>query len=81
MPPTFNTAGALQPDIPSDVYNRRIFAWVSTTFVLALAIISYVLRIWARKKSGMQLKWDDWLMGLGLLITVEPAICEYLCKY
>jgi len=40
-----------------------------------------VLRIWARKKSGMQLKWDDWLMGLGLLITVEPAICEYLCKY
>jgi hypothetical protein len=30
--------------------------------------------------SGQLLKWDDWLMGMGLLISMEPAICEYLCK-
>jgi hypothetical protein len=65
-------------DIPSDVANRRLFAWVSTTLVLALAILSYVLRLWARKRSFQPLKWDDWLMGIGLLITLEPAICEYM---
>jgi hypothetical protein len=73
-------ARALPPDIPSDVENRRLFAWISTTIVLALAILSFVLRIWARVKSAQQLRWDDWLMGIGLLITMEPAICEYLCK-
>lgn len=67
-------------DIPSDVANRRLFAWVSTTLVLALAIVSYVLRLLARKKSFQPLKWDDYLMGIGLLIILEPAICEYLCK-
>lgn len=65
-------------DIPSDVANRRLFAWVSTTLVLVLAILSYVLRIWARKKSFQPLKLDDYLMGIGLLITLEPAICEYM---
>jgi hypothetical protein len=73
-------ARALPPDIPSDVANRRLFAWASTTIVLTLAILSYILRIWARRKSGQQLKWDDWLMGAGLIITMEPAICEYLRK-
>lgn len=66
------------PDIPSDVANRRMFAWVSTTLVLVLAVLSYVLRIWARKKSYQPLRWDDYLMGIGLLITFEPAICEYM---
>lgn len=82
-PPSIHamSPGALPPDIPSDVANRRLFAWVSTTIVLSLAILSYVLRIWARKKSAQSLKWDDWLMGIGLLISTEPAICEYLCRW
>lgn len=67
-------------DIPSDVAKRRMFAWVSTTLVLVLAIASYALRLLARRKSFQSLKWDDCLMGIGLLITLEPAICEYLCK-
>ncbi|RDL40143.1 uncharacterized protein BP5553_00122 [Venustampulla echinocandica] len=67
-----------QPDIPEDVANRRMFAWITTTLVLVLAVVSYGARIWARKKSYQPLKWDDFLMGLGLLITFEPAICEYL---
>ena len=71
----------LPPDDPADVAKRRLFAWLSTTIVLSLAILSYVLRIWARKKSGQKLKWDDWLMGIGLVISTEPAICEYLCNW
>lgn len=67
-----------KPDIAQDVANRRMFAWVTTTLVLFLAITSYAARIWARKKSFQPLKWDDLLMGIGLLITFEPAICEYL---
>lgn len=66
-------------DIPSEVRTRRLFAVISTTIILAFAIISYALRLWARRKSFQKLQADDWLMGVGLLITLEPAICEYLC--
>jgi hypothetical protein len=72
------TAGL--PDIPSEVRTRQLFAVISTTVVLFFAILSYVLRLWARKRSFQNLSIDDWLMGVGLLITLEPAICEYMCK-
>lgn len=68
------------PDIPSEVRTRQLFAVISTTIVLAFAILSYGLRLWARKRSFQKLQADDWLMGVGLLITLEPAICEYLRK-
>jgi hypothetical protein len=68
------------PDIPSEVRSRQLFAVISTTIVLAFAIISYGLRLWARARSFHKLQIDDWLMGAGLLITLEPAICEYLRK-
>jgi hypothetical protein len=72
------TAGL--PDIPSEVRTRQLFAVISTTVVLFFAILSYALRLWARKRSFQNLSIDDWLMGAGLLITLEPAICEYMCK-
>jgi hypothetical protein len=72
---------ALPPDDPNDVYNRRAFAYSSTTVVLVLSILSYILRIGARKKSGQPLKADDWLMGVGLFISFLPAISEYVCEY
>jgi hypothetical protein len=68
------------PDIPSEVRTRQLFAVISTTIVLAFAILSYILRLWARRRSFQKLQADDWLMGAGLLITLEPAICEYLRK-
>ena len=68
------------PDIPHEVQTRRLFAVISTTVVLGFAILSYGLRLWARKRSFQNLSIDDWLMGAGLLITLEPAICEYMCK-
>lgn len=68
------------PDIPSEVRTRQLFAVISTTVVLSFAILSYILRLWARRRSFQNLQADDWLMGIGLLITLEPAICEYLCR-
>jgi hypothetical protein len=71
---------SLAPDDPSDVASRRMFAWVSTTLVLCLSISSYFMRLWARRMSEQQFKADDFLMGVGLLLSFVPAICEYVCK-
>jgi hypothetical protein len=70
----------LPPDNPDDVYNRRAFALSATTVVLFISIATYVLRIMARKKQAQALKADDWLMGVGLLISFIPAVSEYVCK-
>jgi hypothetical protein len=71
---------ANEPDDPTEVYNRRVFAWCSITIILVLSIVSYILRLWARRKSGQRLKADDWLMGVGLLISFIPAISGYVRK-
>lgn len=78
---SFNLARAGPPDNPAEVYHIRAFAYASTTVVLVLSILSYVLRIGARRKSGQPLKWDDHLMGIGLFISLLPAISEYVCEY
>ncbi|AEO66486.1 uncharacterized protein THITE_2114613 [Thermothielavioides terrestris NRRL 8126] len=65
-------------DDPDDVYNRRMFGLVPTTIVLVLSIVTYGLRIYCRRKTGQGVKWDDILMGIGTVISFEPAICEYL---
>ena len=67
-------------DFPDDVYAKKIFALIPTTIVLFLSLASYGLRIYARKRTGHALGWDDWLMGVGLLIILEPSICQYLCE-
>jgi hypothetical protein len=69
------------PDIPSDVYNKQMFALVPTLIILVLSIVTYGLRVFCRHKTGQRLGWDDWLMGIGLLISIEPAICEFLCEF
>jgi hypothetical protein len=74
-------APTLPLDNPKDVYNRRAFAYAATTVVLVLSILSYAMRIAARRKSGQPLKWDDFLMGIGLFISFLPAISEYVREY
>ena len=68
------------PDDSTDVANRRVFAWVSTTLILVLSICSYAIRLWARRLSRQPLKVDDYLMGVGLLLSFIPAVSEYVCK-
>lgn len=64
----------------TDVRDRQTFAIVPTTIVLFFSILTYGLRILARKKTRQDLHLDDYLMGLGLGLSIEPAICEYLRK-
>ncbi len=68
------------PDDPTDVFNRQMFALVPTTIMLVLSLGTYALRLVARRKTGQSPRSDDILMGIGLLIFLEPTICEYLCK-
>jgi hypothetical protein len=69
------------PDIPADVHSRRMFALIPTTVILILSILTYVLRMYCRKKTRQKIGWDDILMGCGLLTSLEPVICEYLCTH
>jgi hypothetical protein len=73
-------AAPCPPDDPDDVYNKRMFGLVPTTIVLVLSIATYALRIYCRRKTGQGIKWDDILMGIGTVISFEPAICEFLRK-
>jgi hypothetical protein len=73
-------ARACLPDNPDDVYGLRVFALVPTIIIMVLSITTYGLRLFCRKKTGQALWWDDYLMGIGLLISLEPSICEFLCK-
>ncbi|KAH8763669.1 hypothetical protein F5883DRAFT_422658 [Diaporthe sp. PMI_573] len=66
------------PDIPEDVYNRQLFGVIPTTVILILSLLTYGLRIVARVKTSQRVGWDDYLMGIGLLLSLEPAICQYL---
>ncbi|KAK9792223.1 putative Integral membrane protein [Seiridium cardinale] len=73
-----STSGFCLSDDPADVRGRQIFAIVPTTLVLFLSILTYALRILAKRKTRQELGWDDYLMGIGLIISIEPAICEFL---
>lgn len=69
------------PDNPSDVVYRQVIAVVPTTTILLLAVLTYGLRIVARAQTRQKIWWDDYLMGVGLLLSFEPAICQYLRKF
>lgn len=74
------TTRACPPDIPDEVYQKQLFALVPTIIIMVLSISTYGLRLICRRKTGQKLWWDDYLMGAGLLISLEPSICEFLCE-
>lgn len=74
------TTRACLPDIPDEVHQKKLFALVPTIIVMVLSITTYGLRLFCRRKTGQKLWWDDYLMGAGLLISLEPSICEFLCE-
>ena len=54
------------------VYNQRLIIGV-TTFVLTLAIISYALRLYARRISEARIWFDDITIGIGL-VSFDSAL-------
>jgi len=45
---------------------------------MTLSVATYLLRLYCRRITGQKFWWDDWLMGLGVFFSLEPAICELL---
>lgn len=62
----------------TDVYHRQEIAIIPTTVVLSLSVLTYGLRIIARLLTKQRIWWDDLLMGMGLILSLEPAVCQYL---
>lgn len=68
------------PDDPDDVRRLQEFALVPIIIIMFLSITTYGLRLYCRKKTAQVIGWDDMLMGIGLISSLEPSICEILCK-
>ena len=49
-----------------------------TTTILLLAIISYGLRLYAKRITAATVWWDDYAIGIGLAFAVIPCICNYV---
>ncbi|MCJ1379282.1 hypothetical protein MMC17_002383 [Xylographa soralifera] len=58
-------------------HNRSLIIGV-TTAVLILAVISYALRLYARRISGARIWLDDYTIGIGLLLSFVPYVCNYV---
>lgn len=55
-------------------YNTRItIAAVATVFIVS--VTSYILRVVSRRKLGLKLQAEDWIMGLALPLSWIPAGC------
>lgn len=67
-------------DEMTDVYFRQEIAIIPTTVILILCVLTYGLRIIARLLTKQRIWWDDIFMGFGLILSWEPAICQYLRK-
>ena len=49
-----------------------------TTTILLLAIISYGLRLYAKRITAATVWWDDYTIGVGLAFAIIPCICNYV---
>ncbi|KAI4128728.1 MAG: hypothetical protein LQ347_004059 [Umbilicaria vellea] len=59
------------------LYHRRLIIGL-TTVILMLAVASYALRLYARRISGARIWLDDCVIGVGLLLSCIPCICNYV---
>ena len=49
-----------------------------TTTILLLALISYGLRLYAKRITAATVWWDDYAIGVGLAFAIIPCICNYV---
>ena len=70
-----------QVEYPADLSNltfrQHVVIGVTTT-ILVLAILSYGLRLYAKRITAAHVWWDDYLIGVGLSFAVIPCICNYV---
>lgn len=57
----------------SEIAYRQHLVIGVTTFCEILGPVSFGLRLWARRISKADLWWDDYVMSLGLVISMRSA--------
>lgn len=55
------------------LHNQHLIIAI-TTLIEVLGITSYVLRLLARRFSNTALWWDDYVMGIGLVMIYPPSL-------
>lgn len=63
--------------ILSDTYAQRLTTGIVVT-CLALSVISFGLRIYARSVSAAKLWWDDYWMALPMLICIAMSTSDFI---
>ena len=70
-----------QDEYPVDLsvltFRQHVIIRVTTT-ILVLALLSYGLRLYAKRITAAHIWWDDYLIGIGLLFATIPCICNYV---
>ena len=62
-----------EKDDPAEVHSRQMFALIPTTIILALSLITFGLRLGARKMTGQGFHLDDLLMGIGVVLFLGKS--------
>ena len=65
-------------DSKEELHNRHLII-VVTTLIEVLGITSYLLRLLARRFSSTALWWDDYVMGIGLVMICPPSSQAFHC--
>ena len=70
-----------QTEYPVDLsvltFRQQVIIRVTTT-ILVLAMLSYGLRLYAKRITAAHIWWDDYLIGIGLSFATIPCICNYV---
>ena len=59
-------------DAKEELYNRHLIIGI-TTLIEILGVTAYALRLLARRFSSTALWWDDYIMGIGLVMIYLPS--------
>ena len=60
--------------------HHQVLLSAGTSVLLVIGIGSYILRLWSRRMSGVQLWYDDYCIGLGL-VRVHHSITASRCNF
>ena len=64
-------------DLSHLTYRQHLIIGVTTT-ILLLAILSYGLRLYAKRITAANVWWDDYVIGIGLLFAIIPCVSNYV---
>lgn len=63
--------------VVADTYAQRLTTGIVVT-CLTLSVLSFGLRIYARKVSAAKLWWDDYWMTIPMVICIAMSTCDFI---